>query len=40
MDIAAADADGMDAHLDLARARIFDGLFRQMELALGGEFGY
>jgi hypothetical protein len=40
MEIAAADADGIDPHLDLAGARVFDGLFRQMELALRGEFGY
>jgi hypothetical protein len=40
MEIAAADADGADAHLDLARARVFDGLFRQMELAWRDKFGY
>jgi hypothetical protein len=40
MKIAATDADGTDAHLDFAGARVFDGLFRQMKLALRDKFGY
>jgi hypothetical protein len=40
MEIAAADADGTNVHLDLTGARVFDDLFRQMELALRDEFGY
>jgi len=38
--IAAADADGADPYLYLARARVFNGLFRQMELSWRDEFGY
>jgi hypothetical protein len=40
MKIAATDADGTDAHLDLTGARVLDGFFRQMELALRDKFGY
>ena len=40
MEIAAADADGIDPHLDFAGARVFDRFFSQMELALRDEFGY
>ena len=40
MEIAAAETDGIDAHLDFARARVFDRSFSQMELALRDQFGY
>ena len=40
MQIAAAEADGIDPHLDFAWAWVFDRLFSQTELALRDEFGY
>ena len=40
MQIAAAEADGIDPYLDFARTRVFDRLFSQTELALRYEFGY
>ncbi len=40
MEIAAADADGTDPHLDFAGGRVFDRFFGQLELALRDEFGY
>ena len=40
MEIAAADADGIDPHLDFAGAWVFDRIFSQMEFALRDEFGY
>ena len=40
MEIAAADTDGIDPHLDFAGAWVFDRFFSQMELALRDEFGY
>jgi hypothetical protein len=34
MEIAAAETDGIDAHLDFAWGRLRDRLFSQMKLAL------
>ena len=40
VDIAAADADGIDPHLDFAGAGVFDRAFGQTEFALRDELGY
>jgi glycerate-2-kinase len=40
MEIAAADTDGIDPHLDFAGAGVFNRLFSQVELALRDKFGY
>jgi len=39
MQIAAADADGADPYLDLARARIGNGLFSEAKFAGSNQFG-
>jgi len=38
--IAAADASGINPYLDFARSRVFDRFFGQMKFAWRNQFGY